>query len=297
MSTRRRIILFGVLLLMILATVLLLMAPVTLGIGFGRVMLRVKGMTHHVESLGDFDVSYFEKSPDQKQTVILVHGLADQAGTWWQTIDVFDGYHVIAVELPGHGESGPQAGDIDIEMFRKSIEFVMKRSHGPAILVGNSLGGYVSLQYALEHPDQVVQVVAIDAAGMPMKIDPDVFMPKDRDAMAKTMFKVTGPNSATIPGFVLDDIRESIMEGATPRVWKALRNGGPLDKRLGGISVPTTVIWGDQDGLIPVRDGRAMAKIIPGSNYIEIAGCGHSPQATCADELNPILSRILSKPN
>jgi pimeloyl-ACP methyl ester carboxylesterase len=297
MSTKRTAIILAVLVLLVVGMIPLLMAPVTLGVGFGRGMMRVKGMTHHIETLGDFEVSYFEKGPDQKQTVILVHGLADQAGTWWQTIDVFTGYHVIAVELPGHGESGPPQGDIDIEMFRKSIEFVMKRSHGPVILVGNSLGGYVSLQYALEHPDQVMQIVAIDAAGMPMEIDPDVFMPKDREAMAKTMFKVTGPNTATIPGFVLDDIRESIMDGATPRVWKALRDGGPLDQDLGKIAVPTTVIWGDQDGLIPVSDGRAMAKIIPGANYIEIAGCGHSPQATCADELNPILSRILPKPN
>lgn len=295
MKAAKKPLILAVIVLILLATIAVLSSPVSIALSFARGMMRVKGMTHHIESVGDFDVSFFESNEDKPQTVILVHGLSDQAGTWWQTLDVLDEYHVIAVELPGHGQSGPPSGDIDLPMFRKAIEFAINRSHGPAILIGNSLGGYVSLQYGLENPERVARIIAIDAAGMPMKIDAAVFMPTDREGMAKTMFKVTGPNEPTIPGFILDDIRDSLLAGATPRVWKALRDGGPLDKELPRLVVPTDVIWGDQDGLIPVGMGREMAKIIPGATYVEIPGCGHSPQATCSEALNPILSRILSK--
>ncbi len=294
MKAKKKPLFLVALVLLLMSMSAVLTSPVSVALGFTRAMMLVKGMTHHVESNGDFEVSFFEKNEEKQQTVILVHGLSDQAGTWWQTLEVLEDYHVIAVELPGHGESGPPSGDIDVAMFRKAIGFVMKRSHGPAILIGNSLGGYVSLDYGLKNPERVARIVAIDAAGMPMEINADVFMPVDRAGMAETMFKVTGPNEPTIPGFILDDIRDSLLAGATPRVWKAIRDGGPLDQELPFLTVPTDVIWGDQDGLIPVEQGRAMAKLIPGASYAEISGCGHSPQATCSEELNPILSRILS---
>lgn len=270
--------------------------PVSVGIAAMRIALRLQGFSHQTEPVDGFAMSYFERNPQADRCVILIHGLADQAGTWWRVVGEFDDSHVIAFDLPGHGESGPDDGDIGMPEVQAEMKAVLYRcSPEPALLVGNSLGGFIALRTALDQPERVRAVVAIDAGGMPMSFAQDVFLPQTREQMGQTMSRVLGENFTQPPGFILDDMREYVVDGATPRLWKAITSSTTLDTELHKIRVPTLVVWGADDGLIPVALGRKMASEIPGAQFHEIPNCGHAPQATCPGQFVPILRTFLSR--
>lgn len=290
--------LLGLLIVFLLTTLAAVyFRPAEVGESLTRAMLGIKGMTHHQVIQDGISYSFFERHPEAPKTLVLVHGLGDHAGSWWQTLDKLEDFHVIALDLPGHGDSGPATGEITIPMFERALEIVdSRRGDKPLTLLGNSMGGYVILRYALDHPGKVQHLVLLNAAGMPMEISRDVFLPQSRQATAATILKVLGPEEKQPPGFILDDIQRSMNAGPIPRLWNAITTAGPLTHELPNVAVRTDVVWGTQDGLIPVEQGRAMAKLIPNARFHPIEHCAHSPQITCPELFLPVLTGILSAP-
>lgn len=286
----------GIAALTLLSLILIVLArPAWIGTSATRALLKYKGMTQHEKIHEGVRYSFFERNPSAPRTVVLVHGLGDQAGSWWQTLDVLENFHVIALDLPGHGDSGPLQGEITIPMFERALEIVEeRRGHKPLTLIGNSMGGYVALRYTLDHPNRVEHLIPLNAAGMPMDISREVFLPQSREATAATILKVIGPEETQPPSFVLDDIQRTMNDGPIPRLWNAITTAGPLTDELPNIHVRTDVIWGTQDGLIPVEQGRAMAELIPDAQFHPIEHCAHSPQITCPELFLPVLTRVLS---
>ncbi|MEZ4462884.1 MAG: alpha/beta hydrolase [bacterium] len=277
-----------------IVVVMLMAYPVAIGIAVMRLSMMFQGYEHNYADLDGYRLSYFEKNPTADRTTILIHGLADQAGTWWLTGSALEGQHVIAVDLPGHGDSGPVDGPITMEHLQQMMTFLLSQTPHHVTLVGNSLGGFVALRMAIDRPDRIDRLVAIDAGGMQMSLAKETFLPQTREQMADTMFRVTGPNMLQPPGPLLDDMRASILSGPTPRIWGALSAADPIEGELGRIRARTLVVWGTEDRLIPIALGRRMAAAIPGADFMSIPGCGHSPQATCPDELVPILAPFLA---
>ena len=283
---------------MVAIVVVILMAyPVAIGIAVMRLAMVLQGYEHKYADLDGYRLSYFEKNPSASRTTILIHGLADQAGTWWRTNDAFVGQRVIAVDLPGHGDSGPVAGQITMGHLDQMMTFLLAQSPQKVNLVGNSLGGFIALRMAIDHPDRVQNLVAIDAGGMKMALTKETFLPQTRAQMADTMFRVTGPNMVQPAGALLDDMRASILSGPTPRIWTALSSATALEGELDGVRARTLVVWGTEDRLIPIELGQRMAAAIPHAQFEAIPGCGHSPQATCPGDLVPVLAPFLAAEN
>lgn len=270
--------------------------PATIGWGIQRVALRVLGMNHAViQTPGGDEISYFEGG--QGPTVILVHGLQDHAGGWMQTVwPLMKAHHVLVMDLPAHGESEPSGYKVDAgdpQRFLGTLIAERVPSGQKVSLVGNSLGGFVVVRYALDHPEQVERVVSVNGAGMPYVADRRMFMPDSTDGMRDTLRRVMGPDALMPPDIMLQDF---MREGRrrVPRIWDAIEQTPSFRDELSGLQPELEVIWGMDDGLLSPEFGREMAKLGNGRFY-PIENCAHSPQLMCASEFNALLVSILSK--
>jgi pimeloyl-ACP methyl ester carboxylesterase len=198
------------------------------------------------------------------------------------------GFRITAPELPGFGMS-PPVGDWDsIE----DVVFFLRRFLDEAgldrvTLVGSSIGGWLAAELAVWFPNRVDALVLIDAAGLRVEDAPvmDVFM-----ASPDEMTAASNPNgfdlvAALSPGLDLGDDPEASIMMHFMRAMDSLARVGyspylhdpRLRPRLPHVTAPTLVLWGAQDGLVPVAHGEVYAAEIPNARLEIIDGCGHNP--------------------
>ncbi len=295
-SRRVRILIAGVVAIVLAIVAALYFAPVTIGIATMRAGLRLHGFDRHSVDTPRGEVVYFEEGSGD--TIVFLHGLQDQAGGWWQVAPALTPDHrVILPDLIGHGASGPRAGAIHPEDAVVQLDALLGRESPdePVVLIGNSMGGGIALGYALTHPDRVRRLVLIDSAGLAMELEKDRFLPRDVADVRGTLRLVLGPDATLPPDFVLRRMKDHIWNGPTPRLWDHFADGSAfIDDRLADIDTPADIIWGTQDGLIPIDLGRKMHRLLPRSRFHPMEGCGHSPQVDCPDRLVTLLQKILA---
>ena len=141
----------------------------------------------------------------------------------------------------------------------------------------HSLGGAVVIRYAAEHPERVDQLFLLDSAGLHGKATIAAVQPKTREEARQTVRNVSGTNFRRLPGFILDDVVRRAQEPARQQYRDS---GEPTDvlRYLPRIEAPTTIVWGERDGLIPTEHADRMHEAIEGSELIVLPDTGHVPQ-------------------
>jgi pimeloyl-ACP methyl ester carboxylesterase len=232
--------------------------------------------------------------------VFLLHGANDQAGTWVYVLPMLlSGHRVVAADLPGHGASAPADGPLSVRDLVEGVEALVaaEAPGGRVTLVGNSLGGWLALVYADRHPGRVERVVLVNGAairgdGSEARVN---LLPKSRAEARAALQATMSPASRPVPGFVLDDL----VRRAPASPLARLVAGPPgdeflVDARLGGIRVPVTLIWGEDDQVLPVAYARRVAAALSAAELVTLPQCGHVPQRECPDRLGPALERALA---
>lgn len=296
--TRTRVLVATLVALILTLAAAFYFAPVAIGVATMRAGLQIQGFEKRQIETSRGTVVYFENGEGEGETLLFLHGLQDQAGGWWRVAGEFDDrYHVVVPDLIGHGESGPRSGPIHPRDAIVQLDALLDRTSPdrPVTLVGNSMGGGIALGFALAHPERVERIVLIDSAGLKMKLVKDRFLPRNASDVRQTLRLVLGPDATLPPDFVLRRMREHAWEGPTPRLWENFSDGSAfLDRELPTIDTPADLVWGTQDGLIPIDIGRRMNRLLPRSRFHTMRGCGHSPQVDCRDRLVALLAEILS---
>ena len=262
-----------------------------------------KSNSRYLKSGSQIELHFTDTGPRDAPILVLVHGYSASLNTWDAWVrNLRKDYRVIRLDLPGHGLSRCVDNDeIGIEQFIASIDRV---THSLDVdqftLVGSSMGGHTAWAYALAHPDRLDGLVLVDAAGWlsaPGEDDKDpVIFKLLRNGFARNVMKDLDmsalirsglENSFADPELVTDEMVErysamsraprhreallKIMSGTTLRV--------PASKeRLSAITVPTLILHGDTDNLIPVAHAEKFADAIPGSKLIIYPETGHIPQ-------------------
>ncbi len=234
--------------------------------------------------------------------LIFLHGAGDQAGSWSKAAPQFsDKYHVVVLDMAGHGESEPSSGPLMLGTVLDGMDGVIaaKASAGKVTLVGNSLGAWMAFYYAYQHPEKVERIVAVD--GGPLRGErPDlVNLPRDREEAAKIFDAILDPGAVHPAGFVLDDVVRQAQNGPIGRMAAA---GVPemskylLDGKLGDLKVPVDLVWGESDRMIPMHYAERLRDELPAARLTAIPRCGHVPQQECPNTFNRTLSAVLSEP-
>jgi pimeloyl-ACP methyl ester carboxylesterase len=241
--------------------------------------------------------------------VVLIHGMSSSLHTWqgWANI-MSKQYRVIRMDLPCFGLTGPTTdNNYSIPYYESFIaRFLDSMGVKECYMVGNSLGGMITWNYALHHPEQVKKIVLLDAAGYAIKNPPFVIglarnklvslvmrYITPRFIIAQSMKQVYG-DPAKITDSVTERYFKMTLRAGNRGAFIAFVNGINLHSHdtlpIQQIKTPTLIEWGEIDRWIPVEDARKFNRDIKGSQLITYPGVGHIPMEeipaqSCADAM------------
>jgi pimeloyl-ACP methyl ester carboxylesterase len=240
---------------------------------------------------GVYRLHYFEASPPNGggTPLVLVHELGARGEDWAAMIPALAarGFHVYAPDLLGYGRSPRPDVDYSISLEEQTVVQFMQAMHVPRADVGGwSMGGWIAMKLALDHPEMVDRLVIYDSAGVyfPATFGPELFTPDDVDGVKK-LYGTLSPKSYNVPNFATEAAVRKLQANAwvLRRSMKAMTSGKDLlDFRLYRISQPMLIVWGSKDELIPLSVGETIHKSVPHSVLDIIEGCGHLAPAECA---------------
>ena len=268
------------------------------------------------------DVHYVDfGGPDGAPTIVLVHGLGGSHLNWDLFAPLLRGHaRVFALDLPGFGRSEPGDRRTTVQENVKVLDrFLAEIAGTPVVLVGNSMGGMISILQTAAAPGTVDGLVLLDAAvpGPRRALDPLVavtfalyavpmvgerFLALRRKRstplrQVRDMLRLCGVDPDALPAHTIDR-SIALIEGRqdVPAMDKAFLSAARsllrllVDPRsyraaMASIGVPVLLVQGDEDRLVPVAAARDIARRHPGWRYLELPGVGHVPQLQVPDEL------------
>ena len=284
-----------------------------------------------VEIGGGLTVHLRDEGPKGAPAIILLHGSNADLHTWDPWAEALKGrYRVIRFDQVGHGLTGPDPkGDYSRDNYVADIlEVADKLGLKTFVLGGNSMGGKHALAFAVKHPERLTGLVLVDAAGGPML---KLARKKDDDSSSRS--GNIGFRIARMPGVNLlveqitprvliaqsleqsVSVKSVVTEQAIDRYWELLRYPGnrratlkrfslpydPLSEaEIAGVTVPTLILWGEEDRLIPLAAGQWLARTIPDNSLVTYPKVGHLPHeeavAATLGDLGPWLAEHASPP-
>lgn len=237
--------------------------------------------------------------------VVLLHGLGEPKEDWRAAAEsLSQKYRVLVPDQIGFGKSDKPLLDYTVQTYVDFLnEFLRQLKVEKASLVGESLGGWIAGLYAVEHSGgahliPVEKLVLVDAAGLKQDTPIPNLNPSSLAAMRAVMEAVFYDTSWLNE----DRLREiftnklAMHDGYTVRSFLANPGlgGERLDDRLASIKVPTLVVWGKQDKLLPIAAGERYAAGIAGAKLVSFDKCGHVPPVEKTEEFVAALASFLS---
>jgi len=245
------------------------------------------------------NIRYFEAG--QGPAVILLHGLGSVKEIWMANFDALAAkYHVFAIDQIGFGHSDKPLLDYKIATFVDFLQvFMQSQNLNKATLVGNSLGGWIALDFVARHPAMVDKLVLVDAAGLPSSHPLTVNLNPSTVAEMRAVLESIFYNKQFVTDeFVLRAFTNHLKnnDGYTiRRVMTGFTSAQMEDGNLKSVQAPTLIIWGREDELIPESDAEKMHDGIAGSKLVVLDQCGHVPQLEKAADFNRELLEFLGK--
>jgi pimeloyl-ACP methyl ester carboxylesterase len=246
-------------------------------------------------------IAYYEAG--KGSTVILIHGLGADSRHWAANIDALAGnFQVIALDMIGYGQSDKPLMRYTAGNFSDYLHGFMQALKIPkASLVGNSLGGWVALDLAIRHPQMVEKLVLVDSAGLhptvPLKM-PEGGLKALSPLNTHWFFDLMEANKAWAttdlgPNSFERHVQNGDSYTVASTVAEIITGHDFEDKKLGKVHVPTLIVWGRDDLLIPLPMGEALHQGIAGSQMIVIDGTGHIPMVGKPVEFNQAVIKFL----
>ncbi len=270
-------------------------------------------------------VAYVELNPTgAKGTLFFIHGLGSYLKFWWYQLDAYaaQGWHVVAIDLPGFGKSDkPATFPYTMEaMADAARELARQRGVTQPIVIGHSMGGQTALSWAIRYPKEVRALVLTSPAGF------ENFSPKEEDwfVHAFTRALVLRANEYQIWGSVSQSnfyrfrpelewlVEERVRVIHTPefepysyaqvRSVQGLAHNDFVRTSLGQVEAPALIVYGEDDRLIPnpfLHGGppreifESGAKALRGAKLVGLPSCGHSVQLDCPREYGEAVSGFL----
>lgn len=235
---------------------------------------------------------------DDPTPVVLLHGTSASLHTWegWAAV-LQDKRRVISLDLPGFGLTGPfPDGDYRMSHYSAFLANVLEQLQVPrAVVAGNSFGGQLAWQFALDHPQRVERLVLVDAAGYPRNATSmpigfrlaqiPALAPVMANVLPRPMIEASIRNVYGDPEQVSDELIDRYYE-LTLRAGNrdALRQrfiqveAGQSYTRISELKMPTLILWGGRDELIPPVNAERFKRDIKGSRLVLFDELGHVPQ-------------------
>lgn len=253
------------------------------------------------------------------EPIILLHGGTSSVETWSFNINKLAQYYcVYAFDMVGTGLSDKPAASYSLDYQLGFLQrFIDALNIDCPTLIGNSMGGSIALKFAIEFPERVNKLVLVSSFGLGREIDffkrilgtfpaiANLSKPSRKGAKAVLSSCLYDPRflppewiEFSYQSFKLPGKKQAIISmlkthfnfwGLKEEVFK------PIVKGLPNITAPTSIFWGKQDKVIPVKHAYIAAAQIPNSNLHIFDRCGHWAQVECAAEFNRLTLEFLQQ--
>jgi pimeloyl-ACP methyl ester carboxylesterase len=259
-----------------------------------------------------------------KGTLVFIHGLGSYLKFWWFQLDAFaaEGWHVVALDLPGYGKSDkPASFPYTMEaMADAARELTRALGVSRPVVVGHSMGGQTALSWAIRYPEELRALVLTSPAGF------EAFSPREQ-AWFQAVFSASLVKKTPEYG-IWGSVAQANFQRFRPELrWlveervrlvgspafdayayaqvrsvQALASNDFVRQSLGQVRAPTLIVFGEEDRLIPnpfLHGGftrgimAAGQAAIPGARLSGLAGCGHSVQLDCPAEYGAAVRSFL----
>ncbi len=254
----------------------------------------------------DFQMAYMDTCGPQ--TMLMIHGFPFNNLMWVpQYDDLYDMARIIAPDLPGHGSSDPMKGTVTMGLMAQQCADLLESLEidEPIVVCGLSMGGYVAMELVRQFPRRISGLILTATRAAPdseearsgrnaaiSKIKQkglDVFV----DEMLPNLF---APQNFDPESEIVAYVREMMMQTSPEGAIAALRgmkeraDSRPL---LSSIEVPTIIIHGEDDQIVPLAEAQEMYAAMPDSNLFIVENAGHLPPMEQPDVFNGIVAEFL----
>jgi pimeloyl-ACP methyl ester carboxylesterase len=268
---------------------------------------------------GEISLHLYDTAADGLTPILFLHGLGDEADTWRHVLPLLSaGYRCLAPDLPGFGGSDKPDARYTIPFFAKTILDLMDTcAIARPVIVGHSAGAMIAQHLAAAHPERVEKLVLISgpllSTGRHIDLGTLMFLTPGLGEWAynrlrkdpQAAFRTLKPYYSRLEDLTKTD-QEFLFQRVNERVWSdgqrkgflsTFRNLGPwLANQQSALSncfkewtIPTAVIWGEEDRINPVINARGLAQMIPSARLDIIPDAGHNVQ----QEKGPVVAGII----
>jgi pimeloyl-ACP methyl ester carboxylesterase len=236
--------------------------------------------------------------------LVLVHGITNSSASWEPILALLErDFTVIAPDLLGHGDSAKPRGDYSLGSFASLLrDFMLALGYDRATVAGHSLGGGIAMQMAYQFPERVERLVLVASGGLGRQVTPmlravalpgaELVLPLLASGplvgagarvggwIERIGLRVGSDIAAMASGFAsLQDIeaRRAFVHTARSVIDIGGQRVNATDKLYLAEAVPTLILWGENDPIIPARHGIRAHELMPGSRLQVFPGGGHFP--------------------
>jgi pimeloyl-ACP methyl ester carboxylesterase len=253
---------------------------------------------------------HYRTAGEGTRTLVFIHGNY-ASSRWWipQLERLPQDYHAFAPDFRGCGSSTGRTkllqphrnGRLTIHNLADDLtEFLEALKVSAPIIVAHSFGGLVALEYVVRHQDQVRGLVLEDTGppnGVPLTtLAEPFFLPLDFGSrrLMKRALRLAGiPRRGELSTSLVEDAL-----AAAPGQYRAFSRAAgswSIEASLPNLRLPTLLVWGSKDRIMPSRIGRQYLRLIPGSRLVTIPGAGHSPHLERPDAFAAVLREFVGK--
>jgi pimeloyl-ACP methyl ester carboxylesterase len=286
-------------------------AALIAGIGFWlRPVSYFNGMMYAREALTGVEnrrvaveghqIHYLAEGPADGPVVVLVHGLGGRAEDWSNLAPYLAkaGFRVYMPDMFGYGRSDRPA-DFSYSVHHQAsavVAFMDALGLKQVDLGGWSMGGWIVQIVAGTHPERVKRLLLFDSAGIYEKPgwNTNLFTPKSADDLNQ-LEALLMPHPPRIPGFVARDLLRLSAQHrwVIQRALDTMLTGkNATDSLLPELKMPVLILWGKEDRITPLAEGKKMQQLIPASELLVYDGCGHLAPEQCAAAMGPAVAEF-----
>jgi pimeloyl-ACP methyl ester carboxylesterase len=287
--------LWSLLVLALLATTGFFLRPVSYLNAWVYLHEDLSGIQSRSVEVAGHHVHYLAEGPANGPVVVLVHGLGARA-EYWDNLAPYlakSGFRVYIPDLIGCGRSDRPA-DFSYSVRDEAavvVGFMDALDLKQVELGGWSMGGWISVLVAAQHPERVIRLMLFDAAGLdvPPPFDTALFTPSTV-AQLDELKALLSPRPQPIPAFLARDILRNfrlngwVIQRALATMLTAQ---DVVDNVLPQLKMPVLLVWGSLDRITPLDLGETMHRLIPHSELDVFASCGHMAPIECSAAIGP----------
>jgi pimeloyl-ACP methyl ester carboxylesterase len=252
--------------------------------------------------------------------VVLIHGITGRSRQWEPVVEnLGDGLTFLAPDLLGHGESAKPRGDYSLGAYASAVrDTVVALGHDRATIVGHSLGGGIAMQFAYQFPELTERLVLVSSGGLGREVHPllraatlpgsELVLPVLTHARVLAAGESVGRAIGLLRLRAGTDLAEvasgyaslgdAEARAAFIATMRAVLDAGgqrvsALDRLYLAEVMPTLIVWGERDPIIPPEHGRVAHEAMPGSRFEILDRVGHFPQLERPLEFSRLLADFI----